>query len=47
MVFVSVCLDEMGQLPIINFGFVRYLKNKKRKGGGEYSEAVHRIQGSL
>ena len=35
--------NEMGELLIIYFGFVTYLREK----GGEYNEAVHRIQGSL
>jgi len=40
---VSVGFNEIGQLLIIYFGFVRYLKKKKQR---EYDEAVHRIQGS-
>ena len=35
--------DEMGQLLIMYFGFVRYLGGKKQR---EYNEAVHRIEGS-
>jgi hypothetical protein len=37
-----VGFEDMGQLMIIYFGFVRYLG-----GGRDYNEAVHRIQGSL
>jgi len=39
---ITVGFDEMGQLLIIYLGFVRYLRKKS-----EYTEAVHRIQGSL
>ena len=37
----GVGYDEMGQLLIICFGFVRYLEKQR-----EYNDAVHRIQGS-
>jgi len=36
-----VGFNKMGQLLIICFGFVRYLKKM------EYNEAVHRLKGSL
>jgi len=38
-----VGFDEMGQLLVMYFGFIRYWKKKKQR---DYNEAVHRIQGS-